>query len=416
MIKRFVAAVLVMVVFSLNGSATGTPTPTPVSVLPDLQNEKNTYTKWGWTWAQSIEPNFSGDPSYTVVDPDIHGVSEGDDLWTYLMMYLRTGEQGYLDRATAWKNYFLTARTSSGFNFDKNSFGSDHMYGWGLVAWYEYTGDQAALAEAENLAAVVEDLWTPVTSTYLCYPAGGCMQYGVRAIGRHLHLATRVAEITGKQRWIDLRGKILTTLMNSNWWNDQYGMYFKHGQDMSPFQIGVLVEAMAHVYRVTGRQDVKDRMIAMARFVAQYGLDPTYQYAGSRISIKSGAVSHNYANANPVTFWDPVYTTSFVNTLVWGYKLTGDQQLLNSAKTFFNRGTKGIYGSPSQREAGDNEVGHFTDTKFDTSRGNFFLSYNKGELQYTYMIFENGGSPTVLGSTPPPTTPPPPVTTTFPDR
>ena len=67
MIKRFVAAVVVMVVFSLNGSATGTPTPTPVSVLPDLQNEKNTYTKWGWTWAQSIEPNFSGDPSYTSV-------------------------------------------------------------------------------------------------------------------------------------------------------------------------------------------------------------------------------------------------------------------------------------------------------------------------------------------------------------
>ena len=137
---------------------------------------------------------------------------------------------------------------------------------------------------------------------------------------------------------------------------------------------------------------------------------------GGGVDPKSGAVSHDFANATPVTFWDPVYTTSFVNTLVWGYKLTGDQQLLDSAKTFFNRGTKGIYGSPTQREAGDNEVGHFTDTKFDTSWENLFLNYNKGELQYTYVIFENDGSPTVLGSTPPPTTPPPPVTTTLPGR
>ena len=36
------------------------------------------------------------------------------------------------------------------------------------------------------------------------------------------------------------------------------------------------------------------------------------------------------------------------------------------------------------------------DTRFDTSTENFYLYNNKGELQYTYLIFENGGAPTVF--------------------
>jgi hypothetical protein len=99
-----------------------------------------------------------------------------------------------------------------------------------------------------------------------------------------------------------------------------------------------------------------------------------------------------------------VYTTSIVNLLVMGYKFTGDTTFLSGpasnghypAQYCFNRGTKSIYGSLTQREVADNVVGHFVDTKFDTSTGSVYLGYNKGELQYTYLIFENGGAPTAF--------------------
>src|SRR5690242_20272707 len=74
--------------------------------MPSLQAERDAYTRWGWTWKANAEPNAAPDSAYTVRDPDIHGDTEGDDLWTYLMMYLRTGQQGYLDRAKAWARYF----------------------------------------------------------------------------------------------------------------------------------------------------------------------------------------------------------------------------------------------------------------------------------------------------------------------
>ena len=73
--------------------------------MPTVEDEKNTYRALGWNWTPYQEPNYpspatlrNGTP-FTVKDPDIHHDTEGDDLWTYLMMYLRTGQKGYLDRA-----------------------------------------------------------------------------------------------------------------------------------------------------------------------------------------------------------------------------------------------------------------------------------------------------------------------------
>jgi hypothetical protein len=173
------------------------------------------------------------------------------------------------------------------------------------------------------------------------------------------------------------------------------GAYDAGARIQSPFQIGVLSEAFYQAYRATGREEIRDRLVAMARFVDQYGLDPVYQYAGSSFGIVNGQVWHSYSEDNPVTFWDPVYTTSLVNTLVIGYKYSGDAQLYDQAKYFFHRGTKGIYGEPVDRRAGENEVSHFVDTEFASAHGNFYLDHNKGELQYTYLLFENGGAPTV---------------------
>src|SRR5262249_17976396 len=114
--------------------------------------------------------------------------------------------------------------TYSSFCYDRDGFGADHLWGAGLVAWFEAMGDSGALAEAENLGAVVERLWAP-DSPYSCYPAGGCLWYGIRATGRHLILITRLAEVTANPRWIALRDKILDILMSSVMWDPAVGMY-----------------------------------------------------------------------------------------------------------------------------------------------------------------------------------------------
>jgi hypothetical protein len=263
--------------------------------------------------------------------------------------------------------------------------------------------DPDALAEAELLGEVVENLWGPETD-YSCLPSNGCTNYGVRRVGRHLLFITRLAEATGDTRWEDLRDQIIDTLMASEHFDTEYGMYFygewstdeqlgagsytAGARITSPFQIGVLTEGLDHAYRVTGREDIRDRMVAMARFIEEYGLDPTYQYTGSSFGIVGGELWHNYSADEPVDFWDPVYTTSLVNTLMRGYRYTCEDHFYESAVHFFERGNKGIYGEPTERAAEDGVVHHFVDTIYSSASGYFYFDYNKGELQYTYLLFE----------------------------
>lgn len=378
----------------------------PVS---SLDEERAAYRAWGWTWATGVEPGAVTEPisNYSVNSPEVHGDTEGDDLWTYTMMYRRTNNPVYLERARAWLRYFRDDyRQSSEFAVDEGYL-LDHMYGWGLVSWYEYTGDAAALAEAENLAAASEAHWNTRSNGGSAVPGQFRMAYySVREGARHLLLATRVAEATGKQRWKDLRDRLIDLWLQSPDW-DSRGMYFfgdyetdnylgggsysSGARIVSPFQIGILAEAFEQAYRTTGRAALRDRLVAMARFIDQYGLDPGCQYTGYRFGIRNGKAWHNYSDGNTssctASHWDASYTTSLVNVLVRGYKYTGDVDLYQRAKYFFNRGTKGIYGNPRTRTAPDNGVHHFIDTRFGSGTGFFFLDYNKGELQYTYELF-----------------------------
>ena len=52
---------------------------------------------------------------------------------------------------------------------------------------------------------------------------------------------------------------------------------------------------------------------------------------------------------------------------------------------------------PTERLCADNEVHHFVDTIFASSTGYLYLDRNRAEYFYTYLIFENGGDPTVEG-------------------
>jgi hypothetical protein len=226
----------------------------------------------------------------------------------------------------------------------------------------------------------------------------------MRGAARHLHLAVRLAEATQKTRWIAWRDKLLDCwLMAPDW--DTRGMYFNPAKTaselgstawdsgarlQSTFQIGVLTEAFAQAWRTTGRPEIKAKMVAMAEFIYRYGLDSAYQYTGSNFGIVDGRAWHNYFSKGTPTFADPVYTTSLVNTLVWGYIHTGERRYYDRAVTHFNRGTKGIYGSFTVRTAPDTVAHHFVDTRFSASTSNIYLAYNKGELQYTYMLFDPG--------------------------
>ncbi|MFZ5469619.1 MAG: hypothetical protein ACOZIN_09295 [Myxococcota bacterium] len=382
--------------------------------MPSVEDERDAYTLWGWTWTLSQLPSVAAQPTYTVSAPDIHSDTEGDDLWSYVMMYRRSSQPGYLDRANAWARYFrddyrqCIPSGGSNYCYDRDNYISDHQYGWGLVAMYEFTGDAVYLAAAEAIAGDVETRVNGITpgQTRVSY-------WGMRKWARHLLLATRVAEAKPSTRWTAMRDRLIDAWMMSPDW-DARGMYFNSQESIdlssgagtyasgrraqSTFQIGIAAEALYQAFRTTGRTDVKDRLVAMARYVDQNGLDATYQYAGSSFGYQGSASWHNYSANGTPTFWDPVYTTSLVNTLVLGYKLTGETTLFERAKYFFNRGTKGVYGSPTQRAADDSTVHHFVDSTFDSSSGSFYLAYNKGELQYTYLLFENGGRPTVLGA------------------
>jgi len=374
--------------------------------MPSVQDERDTYTAWGWSWTASNEPSAVTEriSNYYVTGVEVHGDAEGDDLWTYLMMYKRSGNAVYLNRAVAWARYFKDEyRLSPEFDYDRG-FLMDHLFGWGLLDWYAYTCDtstcdSAALTEAENLAAEVETYWNQRNSSGQPRFVAGqyhMATYGIRQGARHLLLATRVAEVTGKQRWKDLRDKLIDLWLQSPDW-DSRGIYYmvddpayNKGVHLAPaFHLSVLTEAFDQAYRTTGRTALRDRLVSIARFIEQYGLDPTYQYSGSRFGVDAnGNPWHNYSDTASVTYWDPVYTTALVNPLMRGYKYTGERHFYDRAKYHLNRGTKGIYGEPIQRAAADNVVHHFVDTKFASSTGFFYLDYNKGELQYTYMVFD----------------------------
>ncbi len=400
---------------SASGSVSVNVIPVPPSggavggyPMPSLDDERATYLNWGWTWSPNVEPAAVTEPIvnyYVTLDPyEVRYETEADDLWNYLMMYRRTGNAVYLNRAKAWLRYFKDEYLDdlvAGDNFA-------HLYGVGLLAWYEHTCEQGscdleAFTVAEGIAAEVENY----VATYWSAPGSNVAYYGPRKAARFLLFATRIAEVTKNQRWINLRDTLIELWLKEPSW-DARGMYFcgdaftddnlgkgswaAGARIQSAFQIGILMESFFRAYNATGRADLRDRMLAMINFVDQYGLDPVYQYTGSTFGFVNGKLWHSYSGTTGIaTFWESAYTTSLVNTLAMGYKLTGDSRFLDRAKHFFNRATKAKYGSPTERETADNVVHHFVDTIFSSDK--WYLSYNKGELQYTYLIFENGGMP-----------------------
>lgn len=397
--------------------------------MPSVQDEKNTYTRWGWTWSSPQEPANITDPrgtgAFTVNDPNIHGDTEGDDLWTNLMMYFRSGNNLYLNRAQGWAAYFKDSYRqnvgtgSNTYAWDQANQQLDHVYALGLIAYYEYTGTTAYLTAAINIASDIEAMWAGPSGA--CFTSPACMYYQQRGVARHLLIACRLFDVTQDSRWSTLRDAMVTQLKTLGYWQSTIGIYaspfttddigwnYTAGdRATSSFWLALQAEAMFMAWRQTGDTVLRDRIIQMADFVIAGAMNPTWNYVGEFLGKKSGALFSDPFNGMQ---GESVYTTQVVNTLVMAYKFTGDTTYLDSAKIFFNRGTKGVLGSIGSggtRCSTDTAVCHFIDTTFDTSSANFYFGTegggSKGELQFCYLIFENGGNPTLIsgGITPPP--------------
>ncbi len=90
-----------------------------------------------------------------------------------------------------------------------------------------------------------------------------------------------------------------------------------------------------------------------------------------------------------------------IHAFAVGYRYTCESTFMRSAQQYFERGNRGIYGEPINTSSPEGEINHFVDTVFDTSSSNFYLGFNKGELQYTYLLFEPSQSlDTVLSQIP----------------
>ncbi|MGC2518195.1 MAG: hypothetical protein WA373_03700 [Burkholderiales bacterium] len=422
----------------------------PTFSMPTVADELATYTLWGWTIDAAANPAYNSAPGYVVTSPDIHGDTESDDVWDYLQAYNRrtSGNVGYLQRAQAWRSYYVNNfETSPAFGTDAGFF-YDHNYGWGLQQFGDQFNDAGAKAEALRICTTIHDFWAAGgRSGSGNWPVAGnfdIAHYGVRGPARNLHTAVAVADATGDAKAIELRDKLIDLWIQSPDYDSANGMYWV-GDDqmtffggivpplsyaagdraMSSFHIGQLAEAFFAAWlspnvNAQRKSDIKARILAMATWMLHNGLDPTYRYSSDTLGIRgSGGAWWNYSLNGPTTSWDGSYTISIVNLLVMAYKFTGDHNFLDAtpannlypAKYCFNRGTKNQFGSTTLREgpggstvagvvgggAGNENIAyHFVDTRFDTSTGSQYLYNNKGELQYTYLIFENGGAPTVL--------------------
>lgn len=397
-------------------------------VVPNQAAEQAAYDNvLHWTWTADLKTFHGFASSYGGAVADIHGSTEGDDLWTWYQQYLRTGSAQAKSWAQGYRDFYVNgayeaALTGTPGTGRDNDYLYDHLYGWGLVLWAHYENDAAALAKAAQLGALAQVQSVVPGSTAMAY-------YGPRRKARHTILATYLAQEIGGP-WITLRDNLLNAWVQSPDWRAGAagGMYFVSKEEMqdslvsqgfgggeydagtrvtSAFQVGLVAEALWRGYLATGRDDIKTKLIAMARWVQYYAHDPTWvqPMAGDWFG-QNGNLTRRYSisdsgNVN-IKSGDPSYDTSMVNTLVIGYKLTGDATLLTAAGSLFRTGTLYPSGAPSESNPNilgpANRVYHYVDTLASSGDDFLLFDYNKGELQYSYLLFENGGNPIVMGT------------------
>lgn len=402
-----------------------------------LDDERKSYQLWGWAWTTNKEPQDplatgpnKSIPDYTISwrNVIVHGDTESDDLWQHSLMYFRTGQQSYWDRSLAWARFMkweYTFRTD-GFSYagdsgyeqsgarvtranitipltsadntylsetedgrvDVQEWGGCHFWGWGLIDYYYLTGDRDALEAAQDLGEISERIlgWRTPGS----YSVGNLG--GPRQEARQFLFATRLYEATQLTRWQNLMNHIAQLFIQSPDWDTARGSYLwdtaGHPKAVSTVHFGFTDHAFDRYYKITGNTTVRDRLVAMAYFVKNFGLplaplgSEARTYTGNIIfdSPNPGDWFHSSRN-------DPAYTITLIDTLVRGYRLTGDLTLLSRAKLHWNLGSKQECCDLTVAPVPDNQVGKFMNNWFLYDGIRKYYSVNKGDLSYAHLLF-----------------------------
>jgi hypothetical protein len=431
------------------------PTPTTLSSsgFGSLEQEKAYYRSRGWTWAPNREPHGPPNPAATYHvsnGQDVHGDLEADDLWQNLMMWRRTGNQEYYTMAKAFARYYMDPNgysldAVSGGNPD-SSFGLDHLFGWGLLDWWRLTGDPQALATAKALGehVVLYDKYkdwcvscgdfdrSPADKPYQHYRgyANAYSNSPDRMTGRHLRLVTELWSATGDTKWKTLADKIVNALLTSPTW-DQRGswLYYRnesfngvfYGKMIATLHFAIINDALWRYYELTQNASVRQRLIDMAKFAKQYGMDQNTQYSGAQIALDQPRPGDAFHSATTDSrSCAQVYTSAMIDTLMRGWKLSGDTSFKDRAYYHWERTSKCV--TDTQRIP-DNQLGRFVNMIGSTGfLSNTAFYYENGDLPYTWMLFSDvpttGGpvsppQPPVTPPTPPqPPVPPPPTADT----
>jgi hypothetical protein len=402
-----------------------------------------------WAWIPSdqvpnttlgftaVAPVSIGTTGHNFPGSSMHGDSEADDLWNHYMQYKRSGENRYLSWATEWKNYFISD-TETGYLDDlqdtvedDNNF--DHIYGQGLVMWGVEQNDAAARARAEAILAVVE------AHTYTLVPGVNSMsRVESRAYARRLIVACYVSMMNPTARWVDLRNHLIDLWVQSPGWEDSTNGIIQIGGNHfcgrpagggsfagwtaavydlgfrwnAAHHYGLHNEALWLAYKLTGRTDVRDMLVQMGRYTLYYAWDPRHVNSmhGTRWGHRPdgthlAAWSDEYNITTPGVpdpagqqpNWTDETTAptdnneiSDVNGLVYAYKLTGETAFLKRAREHLRMATCFSSFAAGATKLAENEVHFFLDTRKDNSTR--YFAGNKGLLQYSAHIFENGGA------------------------
>lgn len=400
-------------------------TDTQPLYAPSLQDERDAYTSWGWTFQASDEITYPADTAYFVptagggtIYP--HADTDADDIWENLQMYIHTGQPGFLDRAREWMEFYRDHYTVAIANVEANESTRCHRYGWGLLEWYLMTGDTACLTRAEEYAADIDSYWRSngiagAWPTHVQFNLIGWQ--GNRPGSRQLMLATRLAKITGDSQWVDLRDNLINAYLTTPAWdaakgaywiNDnpaiytQYGLSYAAGDRITmSLGDGMLANAFWEVYRDTGNTAIRSRIIAMADFYMTHGINPTYDYGA--LYLGEYANGSGWWNSPGTIGWATIH---HINLLVYAYKLTGTTAYLTEAQHCFDRGTKAYYNDATSRYATPTTPHKFVNAFYSSgmvafttgpsSVGSTFTIV-KGTMQYANYLFENGGQPIVTG-------------------
>jgi hypothetical protein len=392
-----------------------------------LEDERETYRRLGWKWSVKQEPHYPHQPDYvvTINRLSIHHDSEADDLWANLMMYLRSGIRGYLDRTRGWANYYkweMPFRTD-GFTYawdgnaerphvarppveiemtpwdraylrqvmdgkvDTHTWAGDHVWGWGLLDYYALTGDVDALEAAVDIGESVETLWLWRTEYDPIY--------GTRNIARNLLLAVRLYDATGDARWKALADHIVELALKTPFWLESWGMYARPrkagGHSLGPHHLAEYHNALWRYDGRIGNPEVRRRLVKMATFARDHAMHPKWLHSAKTIILDGdgpGTVGFQDWTDDQEPKVNPLHTIVWVDTLVRGYRLTGDPSFLKRALFFWDRGSKAFYLKPAtHRTAGDKEVGRFANAKFNCCGTSPILFYLNGDLQFVSLLF-----------------------------